>query len=823
MFCDEQEIMISKLRFDFLRVLLEQRGKYVKKQQVLSRVYAATDTYAYQNINSLKAQIKKDCISWGLSQNVIEYDKLSDQYRILVYKIEDDEESSDNAVDSNIYFLTNTSISNATTETVICREKELDDVLEYFRRQKHNRSVLIYGFGGVGKTSFVRLLYTYLQEEIEYDYVAIMNYHVNLVTSMVESIELEEYNDETMTENDVDKKWKSISKLLRNSSKRKLFIIDNVDYDYDLNQDPLSAKEIKAFAELSGWKNTDVIITSRISDLGSSFYPYEMNNLGNERGYDNCISLFLHYNRKLEDNSGNRNIITKLIEMANYNTMVIELLARSSINVSSINDFYNNLVRVGFEYSNIPVSTMHDGEKETVKNQLLKLFEMKKRNDIERMILWDFHALPEGTKVSENELTNWLGYKPEEIVQLIDEGWIQFVDGRFSLHPLIRQAIKNDETEWKKQLQKRTVMFRERDKSLVEKINDKSFFSEDDDFEEGIRKLIFADAILYHGKYQSDEELVYMADIARRRGVRAMGVMYYKAVYDRRKEDLTLKSIDDIRLLWRATYFYGYMLSYTRAGMDQAEQLLRESLEITELFYAEEHFYDEYLVYIATSMDHLGYVLSNLGRNDIRTITEADYYLREACGTRSLLCHAYPHNFRMLHDFAWSLDNLGALYAYLNIDEIDYDDNSDDLLTKEDLMNAQQESKYYLRISLNYRKSFSELRHNPDSTEVAWTCCNLANLLTNTGDYLEAEALLKEALGIYHNLEQKFPGQHSSSEARTCSAYARLLEKIPERENDAIRLYNKALESNLALEKEHPGTYSVEIENLRKRILEMRG
>ena len=70
----------------------------------------------------------------------------------------------------------------------------------------NNKSVVLTGFGGNGKTSVARLLYSDLKSK--YDFCGWINYNGDLKNSMIADIELDEYSDRTMTENDIQKKWK---------------------------------------------------------------------------------------------------------------------------------------------------------------------------------------------------------------------------------------------------------------------------------------------------------------------------------------------------------------------------------------------------------------------------------------------------------------------------------------------------------------------------------------------------------------------------------------------------------------------------------------
>jgi hypothetical protein len=145
----------------------------------------------------------------------------------------------------------------------------------------------------------------------------------------------------------------------------------------------------------------------------------------------------------------------------------------------------------------------------------------------------------------------------------------------------------------------------------------------------------------------------------------------YKELHDRCSQTELLDK-NTMYIFWKSTYYYGYLSSYTKSNYHKAEAYLRESLNIAEKIYCQNSYNDLHLQMIAASLDHLGYILSTSNVNNIRNITETEYILSEATELRKLLCEAHQYNFRLLHDYAWSLDNLGAFFASLNIENITF-------------------------------------------------------------------------------------------------------------------------------------------------------
>lgn len=760
-----------------------------------------------------------------------------------------------NAVGLLPHELTDAVHISASHDNVLFRDEECQQIIEII---KNNQNIVISGMGGIGKTSIARLVYRKLKKD--YDCCGWINYNGDLKQSMISAIRIDDYSDETMTENDIQKKWRHLVRAIANSKQSKLLVIDNVDYIEGV-QSPLDDNEL---CTISSWDNITIIITSRLQTI----YGYEktitIENLGDEADSDNCVDLFCYYNQAVEKNK-NEEVIKKLCKLADYNTMAIELLAKDSrYDAMELDKYYTNLLKVGFKYADeVPVETDHDINEgkfkddadvgcshyrrgnETAASQLMKLFNMKQRSIIERQILWDFHCLPEAERVSRSELKEWFGYTIKDIDKLKEEGWIKYDDGFFYMHPLINQAISCAEENWGQYWefaeQRRS---NEKAPTIVSKIVSHDWFQNDDSFALGIRKIYYADYLSYEGRFLEPEELLYIADYARKRGVRVIGRKYYKISYNklfylaceigcldegRKISVLTEEQLLIAKQFWKSTYYYGYMLSYTKSGFDDAETCLSMAAKVMQMiqdFLPEDEKYE----LMGMSFDHYGYVKSNNHKNELNNFINACMLYRCAFQYRKKLIEKYPDNLSYRRDYAWTLDNLGTLFAYADYNNLigNKGNDSDLVLTGEDIsyddqyeffMKSEGKAEEYLKTALAIRIQIAKKKGDNHSTEVAWTCCNIASLLSKYPDrYEDAEKLIFDALSIYQELDKEFPEQHASSMARTYSSYGRLLSKWEGRKTDALMAYKKALDINVALEKEYPGVYIKEIEAIQKEV-----
>ena len=737
--------------------------------------------------------------------------------------------------------LTNTPVIDISEANVLYREEEVSFVINALENEKA-KSVVLSGMGGCGKTSIARLVYKALKQK--YDCCGWVNYTGNLKQSMITAIDLgeEDAEEDSIGADSYKKKWVKIVKTFKNNNRSKFLVIDNVDY-VDGIQNPLQDKDL---AGISSWDNTYLLITSRLPHIDGFYNVKEIGNLGDKKNCDKCVELFYFYNpqsRKNKDKNGD--IVRELCRLAGYNTMVIELLAKASI-YDELDEFYDRFVDERFNGTeDVPVRTLHDynmipdmneteddyfdAGNETAASQLIKLFNMKSRSETEQQILWDFHCLSEGEKVSKKELTDWLEYSLKEINSLREEGWIKFEDGSFFIHPLVQQAIACQDQKWRKfwDLGMRRRNLKGKGTDIISRLLGETLFSDKDTFAVRIRLLMFADRLTFGGRPLEPEILVYIADNARRAGVKDLSVRYYKAAYDKLNQfkDDTLKT-NKLEIYWKATYFYGYMLSYSKVGYDKGEKLIREALEIIKDCMVDSSSNDRHIMMMASSYDHLGYILSSKADNDIALISEADMYLEMAVDIRRLLCESHDDNARFLHDYAWSLDNLGFLYAGIDIEKLKRPEvirNDIDYLSVDDIISGIKESETYFKEARRIRKLLASVSGNTDSVEVAWTCSNYAMLLMHDVErFDETRKLLDEAMSIYRNLRKREPELHETSGARACMIYGQFLSQYPEHYEEAIRYYEEALRINMLSESFYPGDYVHEIAITKKEMEDLR-
>ena len=724
--------------------------------------------------------------------------------------------------------ITCSNIQGLSKENLLFRERELSEIRTRLKQGK--KVIVLSGMGGVGKTSIVRLLFEELKAQ--YDCYGWINYSIDLKQSFIKDLRIDDEKFNSIPDDKTDKKWVYIRKLINNSKEKKLFVIDNVDYVYGESfvQDP--TKDIDLLG-LSGWDNATFIITTRLPYLEGLSDICKIENLGSKRDVTKCLELFYHYNKTMaRDRDMNEKVVEKLCALAGYNTMVIELLSKAcKYENPDLEDFYKGLLHKHFKYvDDVPVSTEHDLTKiadsgkpfynlgeETAASQLQKLFYLGHRSDTERLILWDFANIPEAERVSKAELKEWMGFSIRELNKLVDEGWIKSDGGFFYVHPLVRQTIICDDTEIEYYLEKAQER-RAVKKDIVSLLFDGRLFSKEDPFRTNVRKLVFVDGLTYGGKALSVKDLLYVADFARKIGIRPIALEYYEKAY-RNIQTTDDKEADYDYLLWKSTYFYGYVLSYSMAGYEKAEELVRKSLNLAKESINAKQPTDEDMKNLSMSYDHLGYIICRRADNQIDRISEADYCLNCAVKIRQKLAMEHPDDNKMLHDYAWSLDNLGSMYADIDPDKIDYSCKKTGkkyhILSYEEVVRERKAAIESIKIALEIRRKLGDL------TEIAWTLHYLAKILSSDPTKTdEVKQALEESILIHQKLNEEFPDQHIGSEAAVCLTYARFLRSIGDNPQVIEDLLNRSLSLNRKLEEDFPGVYTREILNVESEIRE---
>ncbi len=678
------------------------------------------------------------------------------------------------------HILTETIVPDS--KSIIHRDIFVNKILEDI--EIGHKAINITGFGGIGKTSVSQIIYKHYVSESEdnivFKHVGYVSYKGNLKTSILSSMPY------LYSDLDEKKRWIRISTRLKNSKEKTLLIIDNVDRDVRLHQDPLNEEEADMFRDISGWPNLTVILTSRLEEV-PGFISFQIDTLGDDSNPDPCVDLFCLYNNVFIDE---KETIKKLVKLCNYHTYAIELVAKSTKYINSLEKYCEKFKKLKFESSNQNIRVNYKKNKRdrfnntTAATQIKCVFDMGSRNDYDIKKLEKFAALPDMEQLTEEDLKNWFILEPNDLSGLIEEGWINCYKGQYYIHPLVKEAILLGSVEKK--------LPEDAAGEILKTILDNSFWTDSESYFELSRKVRIAESIIesiqINDKNKNARLALCIADKARKISNRAVALRLYEeseSLYKKIEKNL---SEEDLPYYWKAKYYRGYVLSYTNSKFSEAEKYLKQALKLSKKI-NDINPTRKSLEHLATSWDHYGYVLSNSERDD-----EAEKCLRMGLNIREELEKNFPNEYRQM--VAWSADNLGFLLSF--------DDGK------------RVEGEELLKQALSIRKSLAK---GKASSEVAWTSSNLACLyLLSEEKYDEAKELIEDALFEYQELEIIAPKAHYASMAYICNNYGMLYLKGFNEKKEAFEQFLKSYKMYKELEYNYPDSYFQEIAMVRNNM-----
>ena len=678
------------------------------------------------------------------------------------------------------HVLTKSNVSFASDREIIHREKEVLFIENLLETQK--TTLLTNGFGGIGKTSIARVLYSKLAAK--YDCIGWVEYRENLRLSLLAAIDLyDEVEDQS-------KRWGMIVRRLKNDTLRKILFIDNVDRDAEHGQDPLEDLDLRG---ISGWPNMTVVLTSRLDEI-PGYQRFKVDYLGgddNRKEY--CSDLFylnyddVEYSKPFPERK-NKEIVSKLVDLAGYHTYAVELLAKSAKYQESLDYYYERVKESGFSFPKTPVLTAHSHTYAEAAIQLRKLFNMGTRTKKERQILWDFAILP-NVSLSVKEVREWLGYTEADLDRLRREGWLTYHDA-FSLHPLVKETILLD-----LQSGKAPVGTLAKWEKLLD---DPAFMRTDEPYSSIIRKLDISQNFIQYTPVTNPERhakfCLHIGCLLFNRARKRIAAISYL------EESLSIYCDlekgcpgSHTRRVIEVSYHLGYIESATSGYRERCGDHLLQSLELCRKLEKEDP--GACQVEIANASDHLGYIWSDIP--DHRQ--KAEDLLLQAVAIRKTLSEKDPSQY--MKALGTTYDNLGRLLSF-------------------DATRA-DEAERYLSEALSIRQNIENESPGSQSTEVAWTCNNIGDLLSIIdGRQAEAEVYYRKALAIREKMDADTPGLFTGNIVWTNVCLARLLYHDRQRWDEVEAICSNSLGLCSQIDAEHKGFFIDECAEECRELLE---
>ena len=317
-----------------------------------------------------------------------------------------------------------------------------EEIKEIKRRLDTDGYVFVKGIGGLGKSEIAKL-YAEIYND-EYHTVQFCKY-TNGLKSVVAAMPISGIDDVSYTS--TDELIKEKNKVLHLADEKTLIVVDNFNVTYD--------EFLRDFLP-SNNKSFKVIFTTRCA-MASEYYEsktYELPKLSNVE----CVELFLQHS--MLPHFDNIEVVERLIEYVDYNTLIIVLMA-ISIKKSgiSVNEMLSSLEEQ--EIDSIETAVFHEydfsSDEINVYNKinahLKTIFNIVALTEIQKEIIKN------ATLISLNGIgldefinmcsTNNINYI--SVSEVVDLGWLNKDSNNvLTMHPIISDLFSVDENLPKK-------------------------------------------------------------------------------------------------------------------------------------------------------------------------------------------------------------------------------------------------------------------------------------------------------------------------------------------------------------------------------------
>ena len=289
------------------------------------------------------------------------------------------------------------------------------------------KSVLLYGIGGIGKTETAKAVLkkiNFFPCEVTGIYQLIWVNYINgsLKDSLIETVH------ETKGMVNTKEAWEHILSIIQEYREKLLIVVDNVEtVEHDAELERLNDLPCR------------VLVTSRVEKVGE-LTKYHIESLKEKE----CQEIFYHYYVGHRDDYH----LKKILELIEYHTVMFEILAKTAnMEEDSLEDFYKKLVQKGFRLSAEKIDSGHPllRKERRVMEQLKILFAMTKCNKEDKELLCQLSVIP-SIPFQYKKVNNWIKVKHKsQLEKLVKTGWLKSdreLISTFVMHSVVASAIR---------------------------------------------------------------------------------------------------------------------------------------------------------------------------------------------------------------------------------------------------------------------------------------------------------------------------------------------------------------------------------------------
>lgn len=430
--------------------------------------------------------------------------------------------------------------------TYICRENDVNELKSLLF---NNDNILVNGLGGYGKTSLAILLFDEIKKD--YDHVGWIQYEGNLIDSILNSLTIFE-------EIERDKRIDLICDFLRQQDMRTILFIDDINEKFEYDEFAIM---------LDGC--VKMVVTSRINRLENyKCFPIRTESI------EECIKIFSLYYGSSEETE----TLSELIRYLEYNPLLIELAAKTARLVEmSLNQYVHIIVNDGYWNAEDKVYSKYDNKTDTILNRIKQLYNIQKIDENKKKILQNFALTP--NVLLPFEFREWAQLEKDEVNKLINLGWINKTELYYSMHPLIKESI----------LQQESISI-DTFNDLLENMNDIDFWNLQDGYKTNAIKLQIARSIIDYFLSACYEKIKYL--VKNYSNICNIFSNYKEAhfvlkqllhLYEENEPD-NLEMLINVNLSLAFSYVHAGQLSISKEYLSIADNLANKLDKIDDLF-----------------------------------------------------------------------------------------------------------------------------------------------------------------------------------------------------------------------------------------------
>ena len=294
------------------------------------------------------------------------------------------------------------------------REQDRQDILDYISAGE--RLILVYGIGGVGKSTVCSELFYELERN--------QNRHLAWIT----------YNGSSLEDDFITQFYFPPREDVRKKRIR-YFLENEIAEDTVIFVDNLNIKETEdPFIQVLNRAKCNVICTSRITR-----YNYFKSKYIDFLSPEKCVRLYKKYAELDLTDSENDSVIYEIVQKVGRHTLVIEILGK----IAACEKYPPKKILDELKEKGIDMQELTDVglNEDTLAGHLCRIFPVEKLNQEQKYILAHFAFCP--LEDIPLEIENWIGLKSRRSVRtLIKYGWFSERDNTYYMHPIVKEVVK---------------------------------------------------------------------------------------------------------------------------------------------------------------------------------------------------------------------------------------------------------------------------------------------------------------------------------------------------------------------------------------------